>query len=382
MAGGFTAFGTGFGGSGENDLESGIVDGESSNEGVSSPLVHRDFFWDKLTAFIASVLFGLATLNLFTQLLPRDTGIACDFSQLDGNISDSTTDFLLGLCSKALPPFTFLPVGIIIQGVLIAGPHFIWKSTFLSQLDYFFSSVNTLGLRRDPTTGHFPIENRVMIKQLESSFTFCDTSDVFTWYKRKLFVQFIVNFVVAIVSITVPLTVFNSDMYECSIPASIWPRNDTITCVLVTFKLFSLIWACDVTLLLIMIPVLFWGILWCYLRHPAQLGHDDVAAFSFNSGIISKYAFSKPFFSSTGWGRDFRSRFFSPSIKNDLDFMLMLLFKVNDGVGQVFKEGLVEIEMDRLNDMETQILESYLRIQDDPDLDAGKHAYLPIHLIL
>ena len=95
----------------ETDLEKGVVEGGSKKITPDVVLTQRELFWDKLTTFVVSVLFGLATLNLFTQLLPRDTGIACDFSAHGENLSEATIDYILGLCSRDLPPLNFFASG-------------------------------------------------------------------------------------------------------------------------------------------------------------------------------------------------------------------------------------------------------------------------------
>ena len=149
---GFLSLGSG----GEADLEKGVVEGGSGEVGNDAVLVQREFFWDKLTTYISSLLFGLAALNLFAQLLPRDAGIACDFSAQGDNVSGATVDFILGLCSRELPPINILPIVIIVQAVLLAGPHFVWKSVYSSQFDYFFFTVRSLTLQRNIRTGQYP----------------------------------------------------------------------------------------------------------------------------------------------------------------------------------------------------------------------------------
>ena len=363
-----------FGGEGQTDLEKGVVEGGSKEINQDTALVQRELFWDKLTTFITSVLFGLATLNLFTQLLPRDSGIACDFSgQPEDNISEATVDFILGLCSRQLAPFNFLPVVIIVQGVLIAGPHFVWKSTFTSQFDYFFSTVSSLVLQKNIRSGHYPYENRIIIQQLEASFTTYNTSNILLWYRIKLFLQFGIALIIEIISISVPLSTISIDTFDCTLSgnAMLTIGTSTIKCILVTSRLFVLIWACDVTLIMLTVFLLLWGIIWSLFRHPSQLGHKDVASFSFNSGILARYALPKPLFTSQGQSIDLKSRFFHPRIQNDLDFMLIFLFKANDGIGNVFKQGLVEIEMDRLYDIELQLQDSFARRQLDDLLSNG-----------
>ena len=260
--------------------------------------------------------------------------------------------------------------------MLIAGPHFVWKSTFSSQFDYFFTTVSSLVLRRDARSGHYPFENRIIIEQLESSFTTYNSSNIFFWYCFKIFLQFGIALIVEIISISVPLHALNTDTFDCSLPpnSTTWPPDTDISCILVTSRLFTLIWACDITLILLVVFLLLWGILWSFVRHPNQLGHKDIASFSFTSGILPKYSVPKSLFSRQfGQKLDIVSRFFHPRITNDLDLMLLFLFKANDGVGSVFKEGLVETEVTRLYDIELQLLDSYTQRQFDPMLTNGEY---------
>ena len=186
----------------------------------------------------------------------------------------------------------------------------------------------------------------------------------------------------AVLAVSVPTAFRNSsETFVCSLKllaGSSWPLgSDTnITCILATTQLFTLVWACDLTLVLLIFPLLLYGLVWCFVRHPSQLGHGDVASSSFNSGILPKYIIPKSVFPSSAYllwfWKDFHSRFVHPRIVNDLDFMLVLLFRANDGVGNVFREGMVEIEMERLYDIEQQLVDSFHRRQLDPNLEACK----------
>lgn len=365
------------GGGGETDIEKGIVEKSTTEEKVNQ----REFFWDKIATYLSSILLALAALDVFSQLLRGDSGVACDFSAQEDNLSDATVQYVLSLCSRDLPPVNFLPTIIAVQAIILVGPHYVWKALFSSQFDYFFSLAGLLRPLRNKNTGHYPQENKVIIQQLYESFMIYNRSDVFLWYKIKLFFQLFLAFV-SIFTIAIPKIFRDGDTdFSCTFNL-LGINSEQITCVITSVQLFRLIWVCDLVLLALILPLIGWGCLWCFLRHTSELGHKDIATFSFNSSIPPNLAAPKSrlsnlfhaLTSASSCHREFSDRFLHPRIKSDLDFMIVSLHQAHSGLGNVFREGQVELEMERLFVIDQQLLDSHIRRHEDTTLiQQGSH---------
>ena len=362
----------------EADIEKGIVDSKGDDNDKVTP---REFFWDRITVLFGSLLLGLAAINIFTELLRRDVGVACDLTDYD-NLSDATVQYILTLCSHQLPLTQYIAVYNVLQGLLILLPHFFWKSVFTSDIEHFLSLSNSLQLMPNLSSGIYPRKNKVIIERLQLIYSVYNRSDMFFWYKVKLVLQTFTT-VVGIILIIIPQAVYSfGNAFSCpsDVSLSAWPLSKAVTCIVHFERLIGLILIFDVVLLIVLVPIIVYGIWWCFTRHPSQLNHKEVAAFSYVSGISHSYAISKPKFykllhelssSSGGRWQVLKERFFTPRIKTDFDFLVMLLFTFDSGLGGVFVAGLVELELERLFDVDQQSLNSHIIHNSDPALMRG-----------
>ena len=368
----------GFPGTIEGDIEKGIVDSKGDDNDKVTP---REFFWDRITVLFGSLLLGLAAINIFTELLRGDSGVACDFTDYD-NLSDATVQYILTLCSQQLPLIQYIPVYNVLQGLLILLPHFLWKGVFTSDIEHFLSLSNSLQLMPNLSSGSYPRKNKVIIERLQLFYSVYNRNDMFFWYKVKLVLQ-ILALIVGILLIIIPQAVYSfGNAFSCpsDVSLSAWPLPKAVTCILLSERLIGLILIFDVVLLIVLVPIIVLGIWWCFTRHPSQLDHKEVAAFSYVSGISHCYAVSKSKFnkllrdlSSSPGGRwqVLKKRFFTPRIKTDFDFLVMSLFTFDSGLGGVFFAGLVELELERLFDVDQQSLNSHIVHNGDPVLMRG-----------
>ena len=370
--------GLSFPGTIEADIEKGIVDSKGDDNDKVTP---REFFWDRIAVLFGSLLLGLAAINIFTELLRGDTGVVCDLTDYD-NLSDATVQYILTLCSQHLPLTQYIPVYNVLQGLLILLPHFLWKGVFTSDIEHFLSLSNSLKLMPNLSSGNYPRKNKVIIERLQLNYSVYNRNDVFFWYKVKLVLQTVTS-VVGILLIIIPQAVYSfGNAFSCpsDVSLSAWPLPKVVTCIIQSTRLIELILIFDVVLLIVLVPIIVLGICWCFTRHPSQLEHKEVAAFSYVSGISHSFAVSKPKFnklrhdlwsSPGGRWQVLKKRFFIPRIKTDFDFLVMLLFNFDSGLGGVFVAGLVELELERLFDVDQQSLNSHIIHNSDPALMRG-----------
>ena len=120
-----------------------------------------------------------------------------------------------------------------------------------------------------------------------------------------------------------------------------------VTCVFTSMRLFSAIRVADLILLTLLMLSFIWSLIWCGSTHPTELGTSKVASFCFQSSMSPGYYIPSFPFSccSDPFKRAFRTAFTSipfcgsgPHIRNNLDFLVLKLFRTDSGLGFVFRE--------------------------------------------
>lgn len=321
-----------------------------------------ELFWDKLILFLATFIAALTAVDVLTELLRGGTAAVC-FVPGELNASESDDSFIQNFCSRSVPDTQYLPIFVLIHGVLIGAIHYVWKSSFTSRFHYFFSLAKTLARVRDEKTGLFPPQNANIVRRLQVEFSAYSHRVVFTWYQIKLVVQVIA----AVVSLLVSFFVFdNFDVeFKCPRPnleTSIWPYpGETVDCIFTSLRLFWLVRVVDVTLLFLIIICLVWGLLWSVLRHPNELSARDASLFSFTTGLDSSYYVPKSALQNLSGFKfsEIKLRFFVPQISTDLDFFRMLLYRTDSSLAHAFWEGEVEIYRGALRELDQQLFFAY-----------------------
>lgn len=321
-----------------------------------------ELFWDKLVLFLATFIAALTAVDILTKLLRGETAVVCYVPE-KLNASESQDRFIQNFCSRNVPDTQYLPIFVLIHGVLIGAVHYIWKSSFSSQFHYFFSLAKTLARVRDEKTGLFPPHNANIVRRLRVEFSAYSHCIIFMWYQIKLLAQSII----AAASLLVSFFVFNNfDVeFQCPRPnfeTSIWPYpGETVNCIFTSLRLFWLVRLVDVVLLFLIIMCLLWGLLWSICRHSNELSAKDAALFSFTTGLDSLYYVPKSALQNLSGFKfsDIKRRFFIPRISTDLDFFRMLLYRTDSGLAHSFWDGEVEIELRALRELDQQLFFAY-----------------------
>ena len=352
------------------------LDETGSQEPESEGFFVKEFFWDKIVVLLATSIIGLTALDILTELLRGGSGVVC-FIPEDLNLSDDQSAYVNSFCSRSVPDAQYVPIFVLIHGVLITAWHFIWKSSFSSQFDYFFSLTSHLSRFRDELTGEYPLKNLRIINRLETEFCTYRRSSILRWYQVKLASQFLT----AIASILLSFLVFNDFNVDFTCK---WrdPNDGSITdvpCIFASLRLFFLVRIFDTILLGLIIIMTLLAFLWTLVRHTVELGYRKVAKFSFCGGMSPEHYLPKPLLSVRGL-----TQLFVPRMKNDFDFLLMALYKTDSGLAHIFKEGQVERERSVFFETEIRYLTSYDYI-DEGELQlvwfgcgcSTSHKYVP-----
>ena len=343
------------------------IDEGSENANLRS----REFFWDSIVLYVVSVMVGLAAVDALTEFI-RGSEVECFSPAGNGSVNDisSVQEYVNSFCSGSLPEGQYLPVFIVVHGILIVIPHYLWLNHFGGSLDFFFQLASSLERLQDEKTGEYPERNTVIAEQLESAFTTYKRNGMFYLYIGKLLLQWLLSAGGLILAV-VYFTDFDSS-FPC--PRSIseeaqdraWPFPDQVICVFTSLRLLGLIRIADIILLGLAISGLTWSLIWCASTHATELGCRQVAQFSFQSSLQPRYYVPKfpvprccesfrnllhKFFTSIPW-----LAFHGPRIASDLDFMIMKLFRTDGGLGHVLKEVLVLKQITSLNEDERRRL--------------------------
>ena len=316
----------------------GEEDGE--NPGVKP----RDFFWDSVVLYLVSVVLALSAVDVVLEFI-RGSGVACDVP--DG----TSTEYVNNFCAGSLPITEFIPAFVFIHGMVIVIPHYLWTAHYGGYFDYFFSAVSSLDPLREEDTGEFSPKNHNIVRQLQSSFSTYKRNFVFYLYIGKLLIQL----VVAIASLIISVQFFTDFdvLFVCprdnNTADPLWPLPTQVNCVFTSLKLLFWIRIADIFLIALIILSILWGLLWCTSGHSSELGANNIARFTFQSGLAPDFYVPRipvpqmcrrcllRFFTSIPWPLK------SPWISTDLDFLLLKLYRTNAGTGRVFKD--VQIDM-------------------------------------
>ena len=340
-------------------LDKGSTDPSQLTEGGGTDaedLKPREFFWDSIILYLVSVILALSAIDALTEYI-RGTGVSCITNE---GLGDGVLDYINNYCTGSLPVTEYIPAFIFIHGLAVSIPHFLWLATYGGQFDYFFSVIKNLDNFRDETTGRYPKNSIDLVRQLELSFTTYGRNSIFWLYVGKLLLQL----VFALASLVVAVFYFTDFEVFFRCPRNnntmdeFWPLLTDVTCVFTSLKLLYWIRIADVALICLIVCSLLWGFWFCISGHPTELGADNVARFSFQSGIHPVFYVPHCWYSPrriSGFLVRFVSLpFTSPRISTDLDFMILKLFRTNSGFGKVVKDIQIELrtmtmtEQDRL----------------------------------
>ena len=332
------------GGNGEGGKSDGGTGGgvEGSNaEGNKDSIQPKEFFWDQFLIYIATIVALLTVLDVTLQFF-RGGGLMC---RLPGTIvgEDSKTititrdevAYINTFCQQSLSLAEYYPLFVLIQGLVLAAPQYLWASLFSGQFDFFFGLVRQLDRLRNNETGDYRVKNFDIVNKLEKQFPRrWKWVSIFSFYIAKLLVQLLV----VLISLTINASVFQQKHFSFSFdcpeeldptsPPKGWWLPFQVSCVFSSFRLHLRLQNVNYFLLSLALGAILYGLAWCAKRHVNALGFQETALFSFSSCLrpeeyVHEYIFKQPL---------------KPGIRNDLDFLLMRLFRADSGHGLVFKD--------------------------------------------
>ena len=353
---------------------------DSSGEGAA--VKPREFFWDNIVLFVVSSIIGLAAIDVITEFI-RGGDVSC-FSPLGVELSEAQAAYINSHCAGSLPTGAYIPAFMVIHAILITIPHYLWLNHYGGNFDFFFQLASSL--RRLREEGEHVRENVVIVSQLETTFSTFGRNTIFSFYKAKLAIQLLWSLAGILFVIAFFFQGFNSN-FNCprgftnSTEFPFWPLDSDVVCVFEALELLHTLWWAEIGLLALVCFGLFWALVWCYVTHSSELGAKSVALFSFQSGLSPVfYVPPLPVPSCCRAGRQWLLRFFTsvpwlsgsgPRIRTDLDFLLMKLYRTDNGLGHVFREVQIEKEIKILSDDDQRRLSLHGSKQRNLMADSG-----------
>ena len=318
------------------------LEGSPDDEGKS--LAPREFFWDSIVLYVVSSIIALASVETITEFI-RGSQVNCLIvNEIENEVQ---SDYVNNFCSSSLPLGQYFPVFIVVHAILMGVPHYLWLNHYGANFDYFFQLASTLDRLREESSGDYSKKNALIFEQLEMAFI--ERNCIFWKYVLKLLVQWFFS-VVGLAGISLYFTDF-SVTFAC--PRSLvetldpfWPVPEKqAICVFTSLYLISLVRIADIILVSLVVLGLTWSLIWCFIPHPAALGSEAIAKFSFYSSLRPEQ-----------YHRYCSRYFFYPRIRTNLDFMMMRLFRTDGGLGLVMKSVQISKKIKELNDAESRRL--------------------------
>ena len=319
---------------------------DTAGAGSNGKIDQKEFFWDQFVTYIATIIALLTVLDVTLQFF-RGGGLSCRLPsriplQSNGNEtvepSRDDVEFVNTFCQRSLSRAEYYPLFVLIQGLVLAAPHYLWVSLFGGQFDFFFGLVQQLDRLRDSTTGQYRSQNFEIVQKLEKHFVVGQwrIRSIFYLYVGKLFIQLIVIIIAIIINGAVFQEKYFAFSFKCprnfkaASPPEGWWLPYQVVCVFASFRLHRTIQAVNYLLLALAFITVVYAIVWCFTRHAIALGYKEIALFTFSSCLRpEEYVIPQ--------------NIFKPKICNDLDFLLMRLFQADSGYGNVFKDIQVNL---------------------------------------
>ena len=330
------------GGSGKD--EGGSSDEKNGGDGAeegTGPIQPKEFFWDKFVVYVSTIIALLTVLDVTLQFF-RGGGLMCRVpATLEGRdnvtISRDEVAYVNTYCQRSLSRAEYYPFFVLIQGLVLAAPQYVWATLFVGQFDFFFGLVKQLDRLRSRKTGQYRPKNFAIVQKLEKQFPRkWDWLGIYFFYIVKLSIQLFVVVGAIIINAALFQDKYFEFVFECPdnldpLPKGWWWPELQVTCVFSSFRLHKQLRLVNFFLLCLAFFVILFGLAWCARRHVNALGYKDIALFAFGSCLRPSEYVEENFL------RGLRAPF-APRIKNDLDFLLMRLFRADSGHGVVFRD--------------------------------------------
>ena len=273
----------------------------------------RDFFWDSISLYILFVILGLAAVDVLFEFVRRPSVQCYGVSDTAKSLLADVYDYVIEYCSGRLPRLQLLPTFIAGHATLILVWHYMFFNVYGGDLDFFFRHVSNLVRTRDHSTGDYPTMNYVISQQLQEAFG--RSNGMFWLYIIKIVMQFLVCVAGAVLALTWLATedeltvsfkcspsdnktvgnnetvgdnetVSNNERIGLNWPL---PPLEEVICVFSPLRLLHNILGIYLFLLAVIVIIMVISLLGLVKGHTKELGFEQCAEFSFQTGMPHAY---------------------------------------------------------------------------------------------
>ena len=254
-------------------------------------------------------------------------------------------------CLMDIPRFQYFPVFVTAFAFSLTFPHILWKAYFDAKFQSFFTVAKELSLHEHEL---FRSGNVDCVKTLESKFG--KQKSIYISYIVKLLLQLLVS----IGGICIAWAVFTEVSHTFTCPSSWsndgytegWPLNTNVTCVYTSAQFFRLFQAIVTVFMIASFIFLLLGLLWC------AAPHSDLECIS--GPLSDSEIIDGPRRDRTSSVNFSRLTYLPPElyqppktflavyglmIRNDLRFLILLLYQSDFIIGTVFNTILLRIHL-------------------------------------
>ena len=151
------------------------MEGDGSGPGMKEKIIQlRDFFWDRVITTIIVLIFGVTSVQAIVSYFDEG-GLRC---WTPGNYSITVIEYIDRLCRKDVPNYgKFYSISLYAEVALLSGFHIFWNQVWSGRIENFKSTVSSMSLKRNTTTGHFEPSDHEAVRYLERNLE----STALTW---------------------------------------------------------------------------------------------------------------------------------------------------------------------------------------------------------
>ena len=319
-----------------NMAEDGRSDSETDDTLSESRQQEKELIWDQILLYVSTFGLTLSLIPVVARVLV-DRSVACNSP---GNFTGTRDqlNYVVVWCSRHVRSLEELPLLILFQSLCLIAPHVTWKAYASAAFEEFFSGSLRVGKLRMKTTGSYDEDTIRLVRHLWDRYT--RTHSVRTSYRVKLFLHFFVCLIFLPIIIVLydggdllsARDIFcpniGGDRIQVNVTRGIptW----TVWCTHASSLSFQCVWIANVCLLLLGFLASVRGLWWLHTSHGKELDYRGQCDFYYHLGI--------------SYGDDslFITRKLETKVHNDFNFLLMMLYGLDKGQGEVFRNLIVE----------------------------------------
>eukprot|EP00118_Oscarella_pearsei_P020527 m.222578 g.222578 ORF g.222578 m.222578 type:complete len:607 (+) comp39977_c0_seq38:1223-3043(+) len=312
---------------------------ETKTESTSS--TDEIFPWDVITRFCAYV-GGIMALISFVEDLYLNRGLACSVPRWT---TREQTRYVELFCTRYVSLIDSMPTLLVCQSLSLIGPHVLWKLYATPMLAEFFSLIPLLARLRNHSTSEYDTKTTQIVKYFQEKYQ--GTKRLSSTYGYKLGFQLFVGvaFLLGLLFAYRPGSAnFFQELedFKCSGFTLVFNQNRSISCsVDCTYTITRILlplWIIDLVVLIAAICSSSYGLYWLNTSHWNELDYKSQAMFLYR---MSMNPGSEKLYNPTEPGHKKKA-----TIRNDLDFLVIMLFSQNKGQGKAFFDVQTDVQLE------------------------------------